>query len=291
MDGHHPGAGAVSPEAAPPFTRILAGTDGSERAEEAVRQAARLAAVMGASLRVAFVIDARHPHDDPDLEARAEELLRRAGTIAAHEGAEATTRVLAGDPAEALLGEAAEHGVDLVCVGPDAGVLGGAIRIGRVTAHVLRHAPTSVLLARGRPEGFPHRIQCGVDGSDSSVDTARLAGAVAASTGAELRLQHVIPIFRGDNQAWSLDESEDTPSELEPAVAAVRELGVEPIREMAMGRPEHALVESARRDKVDLTVVGHRGLSGVARVLLGSVSEYVAQHAPCSVLVARLARG
>ncbi len=67
----------------------------------------------------------------------------------------------------------------------------------------------------------------------------------------------------------------------------VRSLGVEPIREMAMGRPEHALVETIRRDEIDLAIVGHRGLSGVKRVLLGSVSEYVATHAPCSVLVAR----
>jgi nucleotide-binding universal stress UspA family protein len=249
-----------------------------------------LAAVTGASLEVAFVIDSRHPHDTEDVEKHAEEILHRAGELASHEGAEVTTRVLAGDPAVALLEEATEHEVDLICVGPDAGVLGGAIRIGRVAAHVLRHATCSVMLARGRPESFPHRIQCGVDGSDSSVETARLAAGIAAVTGAELRLQHVIPIFRGDNQEWTLDEAEPSPPELEPAGEAARGLGVEPVGEMAMGRPEHALVESARKDEADLIVVGHRGLSGVARVLLGSVSEYVAQHAPCSVLIARLAR-
>ncbi|HEX9122342.1 MAG TPA: universal stress protein [Actinomycetota bacterium] len=280
----------MSPAGAPIFTRLLAGTDGSERAQESVRQAARLAAVTGAALEIAFVIDSRHPHDEEDVERHAEEVLHRVGEIATHQGAEISTRILAGDPAEALLGEAAEHGVDLVCLGPDAGVLGGAIRVGRVAAHVLRHAGCSVMLARGTPESFPHRIQCGVDGSDSSVETARLAAGIAAATGAELRMQHVIPIFRGDNQEWSLDEGEATPPELEPAVEAARSLGVEPIREMAMGRPEHALVESARRGDADLIVVGHRGLSGVARVLLGSVSEYVAQHAPCSVLIARLGR-
>ncbi len=272
------------------FSRILAGTDGSERAEEAVRQAARLAAVLGVPLDVVFVMDSRHPHDEGDVEPVADEALTRATASAAHEGADATTRVLAGDPAELLLAEAKEQGAELICLGPDAGMLGGAIRVGRVAAHVLRHAACSVMLARGTPEGFPHRIQCGVDGSDSSVDTARLAAALAASTGAELRLQHVIPIFRGDNQEWTLDEAEPTPPELAPAVEAVRAAGVEPIREMAMGRPEHALVETARRNDVDLMVVGYRGLSGVARMLLGSVCEFVAQHAHCSVLIARVAR-
>jgi nucleotide-binding universal stress UspA family protein len=97
----------------------------------------------------------------------------------------------------------------------------------------------------------------------------------------------VIPVFRGDNAEWMLSADEDSPAEIDDAVREVRSLGVEPIRAMAMGRPEHALVETARRDDVDLIVVGHRGLSGVARVLLGSVSEHVARHASCSVLVAR----
>jgi nucleotide-binding universal stress UspA family protein len=56
---------------------------------------------------------------------------------------------------------------------------------------------------------------------------------------------------------------------------------------MAMGRPENALVEVARRDAADLVVVGHRGISGIQRLLLGSVGEHVTSHAPCSVLVVR----
>jgi nucleotide-binding universal stress UspA family protein len=56
---------------------------------------------------------------------------------------------------------------------------------------------------------------------------------------------------------------------------------------MAMGRPEHALVAAAKRDRSDLLVVGHRVVGGVGRVLLGSVSEHSAEHAPCSVLVVR----
>jgi nucleotide-binding universal stress UspA family protein len=97
----------------------------------------------------------------------------------------------------------------------------------------------------------------------------------------------VIPVFRGDDSEWTLGEGEASPPELEPAVAAATRWGLAPIREMAMGRPEHALAKAAGRDATDLLVVGHRGISGVRRMLLGSVSEYCAHHAPCSVLVAR----
>lgn len=269
------------------FGLILAGMDGSKRAEEAVGRAAQLASVSGAALDLAYVIDTKRPHD-VEVEPKAEAALQRAEAIASKEGVAATTKVVAGNPAEVLVEEAADHTADLICVGPDAGLLGRTVHAGRVAAHVLRHAPCSVMV--GREEGgptFPGSILCGVDGSDSSVETAGLAARIAVAAGAELRLQHVTPVFAGDEREWTLDDDEPDPIEIESAAQAARVAGARPIRERALGRPEYAIVETAERDRVDLVVVGSRGLSGVARVLLGSASEYVAIHAHCSVLVAR----
>jgi nucleotide-binding universal stress UspA family protein len=270
----------------PAFRRILVGTDGSPRAEEAARQGARLASALGAALELVFVVDSTHPHPE-DVEAQGESALARVARVAADAGVQAPTRLIAGEPAAALVAEAREHEVDLLCVGPDAGILGGAVRIGQVAAHVVREAPCSVLLAREATPAFPQRVACGVDGSEASVATAAIAAAIAAATGAELRLLHVIPIFRGDNAEWTLDADEPSPTELEPSVLAAVAQGVVPVREMAMGRPESAIVAAASRDDTDLVVVGHRGISGVTRVLLGSVSEHVTTHAACSVIVAR----
>ncbi len=267
-------------------SRILAATDGSPRADEAVRQGARLASTTGAALEAVFVVDTGRAHRD-DVEREAEDALARASVLAAEAGATVDARILAGDPARTLLEEAVAEGADLICVGPDAGLIGGAIRIGQVAAHVLRESRASVLVARAAGPEFPRRIACGVDGSDASADTAAAAAGIAAAAGAELRLVHVIPVFRGDDNEWTLDEDEPTPPELEPAVFASTSRGVVPVRDVAMGRPEHALVKAASGGETDLLVVGHRGLSGVRRVLLGSVSEYCAQHAPCSVLVVR----
>lgn len=254
---------------------------------EAVRQAARLASITGAGLEIAYVMDTGRAHAD-DVEREAEEVLSRAAGRAAELDVRAETRILAGDPGAVLVGEAAEEEVDLLCLGPDAGLIGGALRIGQVAAHVLREALCSVLVARPDGAGFPRRITCGVDGSDASADTAAFAAGLATAAGGDLRVLHVVPVFRGHDRDWTLREDEPNPPELEPAVAAATALGADPIREMAMGRPEHALVAAVGRTETDLLVVGHRGVSGVRRVLLGSVSEYCAHHAPCSVLVARL---
>jgi universal stress protein E len=274
----------VSSEQPRTFGRILAGTDGSERAEEAVGRAAQLASVTGAALDLVYVIDTGRPHD-ADVEPKAEAVLHKAEAIAAR-SLPASAKVVAGDPAEALVEEAA-HAVDAICVGPDAGLLGGRVRIGRVSAHVLRHAPCSVLVGREAGSTFPVNILCGVDGSASSIETAGLAARIAVASGAELRLQNVVPVFEGDEREWTLDDDEPDPIEIESAAQVARAAGARPIRERALGRPEYAILEAAGRERSDLVVVGSRGLVGVARVLLGSVSEYVATHAHCSVLVVR----
>jgi len=268
------------------LSSVLVGTDGSARADEAARQGARIASALGATLDLVYVIDTDRPHDE-DVEKEAEAALERSIARAREGGIDAEGRMLAGDPADVLIDEAGEHDVDLLCVGPDGGLLGGAIRVGRVAKHVLREAQCSVMLARAAGLSFPSRITCGVDGSEASVHTASLAASIAASTDAELHLLHVVPVFRGRDSEWTLEGDQESPPELEPAVRAAKARGVDPVRDVAMGRPEHALVTAVRRDHSDLLVVGHRGARGVSRVLLGSVSEHCAEHAPCSVIVAR----
>jgi nucleotide-binding universal stress UspA family protein len=268
-----------------PFSLVLAGVDGSERALEAARQAARLASAVRAQLIVAYVIEDR-PYEEGDAERALD-----AGSAAARAaGVDPEARVVtgeSGDAGDALVGEAQRDGVDLLCVGPDSGLFGGAVRFGHVAGKILREATCSVMIARPAGPEFPRHIACAIDGSDASVLTALAAAGVARATGAELRLVHVVPVFRGRNEEWTLGPQDESPPELEPSVKAVSSLGVEPVREMAMGRPERTLVRVAERDEVDLVVVGHRGVSGITRRLLGSVSEHVGQRAPCSVFIVR----
>ena len=262
--------------------RVLAATDGSQRSEEAVRQGARLAAAFGGSVVAVYVIETDRPHDG-DVEA--ERVLERAREIAQANGVTTESRILSGDVGRTLVQES--DGFDLLALGPDAGVLGGALRVGRVAAHLLREAMVSTLVARPAGDAFPATIVCGIDGSDASVDTAIASATVAAATTAELHLLHVVPVFRGKNTEWTLDPGEESPPELGAAVDAVTSKGVVAIRDMAMGHPEHALLAVAEREHADLIVVGHRGISGMRRALLGSVSEHVAHNAKASVLVAR----
>ncbi len=53
------------------------------------------------------------------------------------------------------------------------------------------------------------------------------------------------------------------------------------------GNPTKAIVEEAKRYGADLIILGSHGYGFWERILLGSVSNAVAHHAPCSVLLVR----
>ena len=57
--------------------------------------------------------------------------------------------------------------------------------------------------------------------------------------------------------------------------------------ELKEGRPVDKIIETAKEGNVDLIVMGSRGLGGITQLLLGSVSDRVADHAPCAVLIVK----
>lgn len=141
------------------------------------------------------------------------------------------------------------------------------------------------------------RIVVGVDGSDGSktalrwaVDEARLHGArVVALYAWDVPVvpSDVTPVPQLDLVTLVTQRHE---SALELVTSVVDEVvgddtsvTVEPVA--VEGPAASALIDAARA--ADLLVVGSRGLGGFAALVLGSVSQQCAQHAPCPVLIHR----
>jgi nucleotide-binding universal stress UspA family protein len=55
------------------------------------------------------------------------------------------------------------------------------------------------------------------------------------------------------------------------------------------GDPREALLDAARAEGSDLIVVGSHGRTGIAKLLIGSVASHIVTHAPCSVMVVKIA--
>ncbi|MEB3290155.1 MAG: universal stress protein [Leptolyngbya sp.] len=65
-------------------------------------------------------------------------------------------------------------------------------------------------------------------------------------------------------------------------------LGVDAEFRQLVGSPGRVICKAAQQWNADVIVVGNRGRSGLSEFMMGSVSNYVMHHAPCSVLVIKI---
>lgn len=72
---------------------------------------------------------------------------------------------------------------------------------------------------------------------------------------------------------------------LKNAERQIKRSGVKATAKLVEGDPAGEILKLAHREKCDLIVVGSRGLSRFKKLLIGSVSDRVAQHAKCPVLI------
>jgi nucleotide-binding universal stress UspA family protein len=144
------------------FKSIVVGTDGSETATQAVRQAADLARAVGAKIQL---VSAYEPVSEQRLKQErrqapedlqwaispredVEATLESAATVAREDGVEVEVFPRQGDPADAILDVAEEQHADLIIVG-NKGMTGAKrFLLGSVPNKVSHHAPCSVLIIR-----------------------------------------------------------------------------------------------------------------------------------------------
>ena len=145
-------------------------------------------------------------------------------------------------------------------------------------------------------------ILVAVDGSPNSSRAADMAIDMAKKTGAHLFVLSVIPtpvyastgvqgaVGSGTVAEGILDRSKkDAEAFVATVVSKAEAEGLKVRGETMENVPSvvEAISDYAQEWRVDVVVVGTRGLSGFRKLVLGSVSSGLASHAPCSVLVVR----
>ena len=144
------------------FRSIVVGTDGSDTARKAVREAVELAKSLNASLDIVSAYEpvsgqrlreeARQAPEDLQWTINAREdvdaTLREAEEEIEDSGVQVRTFAREGDPADAILDVAEERDADLIVVG-NKGMTGARrFLLGSVPNKVSHHAPCSVLIIR-----------------------------------------------------------------------------------------------------------------------------------------------
>lgn len=134
------------------------------------------------------------------------------------------------------------------------------------------------------------RIVLAVDGSETSLKAVPVARETAERFGSEVTVLHV----REHEFSWGSDIDLETPDEASELVdGIVRELkdgGVSArpeVRRVVLGLAPQEILRVADELDAQLIVMGTRGLTDWAGLLLGSVAHKVVHHATCPVLLVR----
>jgi nucleotide-binding universal stress UspA family protein len=299
--------------------KVLIGVDGSDAGMEAVRQVGPLLAPKTdsvwlyhsppiLSVQVSGTID-------PGLIERARQTF--AATVLKEardnlpEALRANVHEIVGvqDPRHGLMVAADERRVDLIAVG--ARGLGTIERwfLGSVSRSVAHAATVPVFVARPRAivrRGLRVLLACSL--TELSHVKAELLNRFTWPEGTVGRVITVVEsLFGADIPEWLKEQARTSETEqmaqtwLREHEAAVRakysELAAfchklawpfqaeEPL--IVEGNPADRILEAVAEHGIDLVVIGSHGGGGVTRWLLGSNSERVLTHAPCSVLIVR----
>lgn len=289
--------------------RIVVGVDGSEASRTALALVEDTKWPRGTTVRLVRAYEL--PMDwtgtaslaaDGAADASAErDLFNTLQTMSHHlrRAGYATESVVArGRPADVILAEAGELGADLIVVGSRGlGVTASAL-LGSVSATLVDHAECPVLVARG-----PHvsRILIATDGSRSA--EAIPAALLAWEVFREIPTQVLSVAPTADDRERALVLSgmfggDHTPLDASHEIDRHRLMAEEMARRLvAGGRPAEGITRrgeaamqieaEAREWGADLIITGSRGLSGLQRLVIGSVAHHVLLHSHSSVLVMR----
>jgi nucleotide-binding universal stress UspA family protein len=173
--------------------------------------------------------------------------------------------------------------------------------MGSVSTSVVRHAHGSVLVVRGDPgeDGYlSGRVLLATDGSREAEAASRVASEISARAGSELHVMFALQTkekppynhpMMGEGWTESLEQAKhEARGFVDERANRIEEEGVT-VKDahLAFGAPDEEIVKLGEELEAGLIVLGSRGLGGVRRALMGSVSDSVVRHAHGPVLVVR----
>lgn len=141
---------------------------------------------------------------------------------------------------------------------------------------------------------FPAKVLLATDGSEEADLALRAAVELVGKTGSELHLVHAwaMPLRhhpeRPDYTELREQQQSAAQQRLDDQVEWAGVVGGSVAEaHLVSGQPDAEIVAVAEDIGAGLIIMGSRGLSGLRRSLLGSVSESVMRHAHCPVMVVR----
>ena len=283
-------------------TKILLATDGSEDAARATDAASDLAKRTGSELHVVHVWHDvpgpyRHGFVKRELHRQGQEILDAEVRKIEEAGGTVTEAHLRGGRTSDEVVELSEElGVGLLVVGSRGMGTVRRILIGSHSEEIVHHAHVPVLVVRrGEDVWPPSRVVVGEDFSDDACRAGEIAASIAALHEASMVLIYAHPdlpeVPPGETRDAVVRELDDIRSRDEERIGEragelAEILGSRPEVRVSDDYPAAVILEAANEETPPpLVAVGSRGLAGIMRTRLGSVSTKVVTASPGPVLV------
>jgi nucleotide-binding universal stress UspA family protein len=207
------------------------------------------------------------------------------------------TAMVKGHTANAIITYAEKIRPDLVVVGSRGMHDLPGYLLGSISRTVLTHGPCSVLTVKAPPLDVPVSVLLALDGSKPSKFAANRVKEWLSPEEVTLQLVSVVPDILTDVSRKMLPKSRlkslvaPLRQQAEECLEHYRELflkaGFQVTGKRLQGNPREQILESVPACHAQLVVMGSKGLTGLDRFTMGSVSEWVSAYAPSSVLVVR----
>jgi nucleotide-binding universal stress UspA family protein len=132
-----------------------------------------------------------------------------------------------------------------------------------------------------------------IDFSECSNRTLEYAMHIAIRENASIWLLHVfrIPDYAVTHYGWGEQDCRSAELEARDSLRAVEKevlsRGIETKTCFRVGQPFEEIVSAANEPEVDLVLIGSQGCSSIKRLLLGSTTARVVEHARCTVMVVK----
>lgn len=278
--------------------RILVATDFSTRSDRALRRATLLARQYSAEIAVVHVID----DDQPSRLLKAEQREARnllddlAATVSEIDRLQCDTRLMLGEPFQAIAETAEAVSADVIVMGPHRRQALRDVFIGTTIERTIRRSQRPVIMANAVPAGRYDRILVATDLSDCSATAIAKARKLGIFDHTETIVVHAFDAPAQSmmiRSSMTMDQMKDyIAEEEERATGEVAEfLGkveLRPSRSIVqlieLSAPE-TIRDCVRKQKADLIVVGTHGRTGAAKFFLGSVAEEILRRSEVDVLV------
>jgi nucleotide-binding universal stress UspA family protein len=208
----------------------------------------------------------------------------------------AEVAIMRGDPRWLISYEARRWSADLILIRAHNRIDFSSWMLGSVAKSVVRDAPCSVEVVRAVREnlsvvGNGHmKMILATDGSENSVAAVRAVAQQPWPEGTEVKVMSMVsPLVYSIEEIGLFDSggTERAHRAIGDAVRVLKSVGMMTSGEVAAGRPDRRIIHEAKEWGADLIVVGTQDRRGLSRLFSRSVSEAVANHAPCSVKVVR----